>query len=120
MLPVAIGEEGPRGSAVVVLDSPAARLGLDHLDALEVLEDFDVVADLAQALFQLLGEFVGACHPLVEDRQDFNAQRVGERLDQALIDAGLLFLGLALCGQSDSSIRFRTLNHSILLDAKLK
>ena len=109
-LPIAIREECSLGRAVVVLDSPSTRLRLDHFDALEVLEYFDVVADLAQALFELLREFVGARHPLVENGQDFDAQRVRKRLYQALIDAGpLLFLGLRLCGQSDSSFRFRKL-----------
>src|SRR5262249_53531385 len=35
---------------VVVLDRSASRLGLDHFDHVVVLEDFDVIADLADPL----------------------------------------------------------------------
>ena len=110
-----------RSRAVVVLDRPPPRLCLDHLDAFEVLEDFDVVADLAQALFQLLGEFIGARHPLVEDGQDLHAQWVGERLDQALVDPVLLSLSSwSWSLRPKRLLRFvcAASNHSIVLDTK--
>ncbi len=54
-----------------------------------------MIADLAEALFELLREFVGARHPLVENGQDFDAQRVRQRLYQALIDACALAFSLS-------------------------
>ena len=44
-----------------------------------------MVADLAQAFVQLLGQFVRAGHPFVEDRQDLDAQFVRQGFDQILV-----------------------------------
>jgi len=49
-----------------------------------------VVGDEVEALIQLLGEHVRARDFLVQDDQDLNAQRVGERFRDDLFDA--LFL----------------------------
>jgi hypothetical protein len=75
-----------------VLDGAPARLSFDQLDAFVVAQDFDVVANLAQAFAELIGQFLRAGDSFVEDPEDFNAQLVSEGLDKPLIDRPSLLL----------------------------
>jgi len=58
--PVLVTEEGALGGTLEMLDGAAARLGFDQFDAVEFEQCFDVVADVAERLPELLGELVGA------------------------------------------------------------
>ena len=64
-----------------MLGSAAALSGVDQLDAAEIAQLLDVVADLADFLIQLAGNFLRACDPLVEDGQRVGADGMAEGLD---------------------------------------
>ena len=83
-------EEGAVGGAVVVLHRAAAGRGVDEFDALAFLQHFDVVADVADRLPQLLRDFVRAGDPFVEDGQGVNPDRVAHGSDQALVDGAAM------------------------------
>src|ERR1044072_388600 len=114
-MPIPIGQVGARSRTVIVRNGATTWLGFDEPDDSVVLEDFDVVADLAQAFVELLGEFVGAGHPFVQDCQDLRPKFMGQGFDQGLVYPYFAFRpslpffaafgGLALCRQSDSSDR---------------
>ena len=86
-----VAEELATGGAVEVLGGAAPLLRVDELDAVVFLEHPHVVGDQVQTLVQLLGQEVGARHPLVQNDQDLNAQRMSERLGDDLFNVVLLF-----------------------------
>ena len=86
--PRLVGDAGAGLGAVVVLDG-AAHPGLaDELDQADALERAHVVGDRPQGRAEPAGELDRAGGPLVQQRDDPDAQRVAHRLDVArVVDA---------------------------------
>ena len=85
--PLLVVEPGLRSGSVVVLERAAALLGAHELDTVELAQDAHVVGNVPERIAEVARELVGALHTtLVEALQDPLAQRVGERLCEALVE----------------------------------
>lgn len=75
--PLLLAEPWRHLCAVEVLKRSAARLGADKLQAVELEQDAHVVADIAQRLFERLGERARARRAVFDQvLQDLNAEAI--------------------------------------------
>src|SRR3954467_1632532 len=112
LCPVVVADERRLERLVVVLDRAAPGLRAHQLDHVEVGQEAHVVADVAERLVELLGEFAGTGHLLVEQREHSDPERVREGLHDPLIDGRLLCRHAELaarCGGPNGVGRSRTL-----------
>jgi hypothetical protein len=87
--PRLVGEAWVLGRLIEVLGGAPSRRRVDEPDQSEIVEGSDVVGHAAQRQLETLRELVGTGTPLTQHREDADACRVRQRLDEArVVDVG--------------------------------